>query len=112
MSIEKTLKFLETAWADAAMQEEIRIAVDGKEGLAAASAVSGVGVARGFDFTAEEIFEVRASLKRDMIQKGVLEAELSDEELEAVAGGVSGGDNVFDQFKPEPGGPGTVFPGW
>ncbi len=89
MTIERTLQFLESAWADATMQEEIRSAVAGKDGLAAAGAVSGIGQERGFDFTAEEIFEVRALLKQEMIKNGRLEGELTEEELEAVAGGLN-----------------------
>ena len=50
MSVESTLQFLETAEADSAMQEQIRAAVDGKDELSAARAVSGIGQSQGFDF--------------------------------------------------------------
>ena len=110
MSVESTLQFLETAEADSAMQEQIRAAVDGKDELSAARAVSGIGQSQGFDFTAEEIFEVRVSIKQEMIKKGLLEGELTEAELDVVAGGIAGGDTAFDQFKPPP--PGDIFPGW
>ena len=110
MSLDRALRFLERAEAGAEMQDKIRAAVAGKEGLAAATAVSGIGQAQGFDFTAEEIFEVRVSIKQEMIRKGLLQSELTEAELEAVAGGIAGGDMAFDQFKSPP--PGSILPGW
>jgi len=73
MSKEAVLEFVQKVSADESLEAEIETAISGKQGSDAANAIAGVGAKHGYTFTAEEIEAQRE--------------ELSDEDLEEVAGG-------------------------
>ena len=74
MSEEQLKAFLEAVKADEGLQEKLKAAGD-------ADAVVGIAKAAGFVISADELKKSQA----DFISKS--QAELSDEELEGVAGG-------------------------
>lgn len=89
MSAEGVNQFLQKVTEDAQLQEELAAALQSPNRL---DAVTQLGKRHGFEFTADEIkqeFESRESefvaRQESMEQAG----ELSDEELEAVAGGAA-----------------------
>ncbi|MCA1992636.1 MAG: Nif11-like leader peptide family RiPP precursor [Coleofasciculus sp. S288] len=81
MSIEAVADFTKRLTEDASLQEELRAAVGDKEGMEASQAVADLGSKHGYSFTAEEAQQVRDYVVAN--ESG----ELSEEQLEAVAGG-------------------------
>lgn len=75
MSKEAVLEFVQKVSADESLEAEIETAIAGKQGTEAATAIAGVGSKHGYTFTIEELEAQRE--------------ELSDEDLEEVAGGGS-----------------------
>lgn len=81
MSIEAVAKFTNKLAEDEALQQEIKCAIGDKEGLDASQTVSELGAKHGYEFTAKEAQTLRQVVLAN--QSG----ELSEEQLEAVAGG-------------------------
>ena len=84
MSIESITSFIERLSVDMALQARVGAAVKDKEGQEAAEAVAAVGAEYGFNFTAAEAADAHAMVTAE--DDGG-DRELSDLELEAVAGG-------------------------
>ena len=91
MSEEQLKAFLEKVKADTSLQEKLKAAAD-------ANAVAAIAKEAGFSISADDLTKAQS--------------EISDEELEGVAGGISGkawpGDFPGGPFPGFPGGP---FPG-
>lgn len=87
MSVESAVEFMGKVAADAALQREVAASIAGKEGPEADQIVADLGARHGCAFTAAESFQARAAVKRQLIQRGELEGELTDAELENVSGG-------------------------
>ena len=87
MSAENVYELMKRAAADAALRQRIDAAVAGKQGRDADQAVAELARGHGLEFTAEESFQARAALKQRLAREGHVAGELSDAELEAVAGG-------------------------
>ena len=75
MSKQACAEFFAKVNADAALQQEVSTALEGKEGDEAANAFAWVGAKHGYEFTPEEAAQMMA------------EAELDEEALDQVAGG-------------------------
>ena len=82
MSEELLKAFWETAQADSSLQEKLRASTD-------ADSIASIAREAGFKITAEEI-------KRSL-------SELSDEQLDGVAGGTGSGASYGNPFAPYPG---------
>jgi len=101
MSEQSAKEFVLAAAKSAALTEESRILTADKSPADAAIAISALGKREGFDFTADEMAEVR---------RGFLAShELSEEDLTKVAGGGNQGD-VWSTMQPGLGmGLGSIF---
>ncbi|MEM7248063.1 MAG: Nif11-like leader peptide family RiPP precursor [Acidobacteriota bacterium] len=85
MSADKALAFLNEVSKSEELQEQVgRISGDG------AAAIARLATEHGYDCTADEAASVRSSLEAQLVQDGVIDGEISDEDLEAVAGGKGG----------------------
>ena len=82
MSAEAVAQFLERVNQDSALQEELTQAINASQPGADRVAASEIGAKYGYSFTADEIGEAMEAVEQQ--QSG---EELSEEELEAVAGG-------------------------
>ena len=89
MSVDKALEFINEACENESLGSEIGNAVSGMDHGDASDEIAKVASKHGYDFTAQEAETVRAALRQQLIEDEVLDTELTDEELEAVAGGVS-----------------------
>jgi predicted ribosomally synthesized peptide with nif11-like leader len=88
MSIEAVAEFTKKLAEDESLQQELQSAIEGKEGLDASQAVSELGAKHSYEFTAEE-----AQYTREFILESKSD-ELSEEQLEAVAGGGDTGKKI------------------
>ena len=88
MSVENALDFMKKVSEDSQLQAEIDKLIAGKEGKEADAAVAELAGSHGYEFTAEESFQARLAVKQQLIKDGKIEDELTDDELEAVAGGI------------------------
>jgi predicted ribosomally synthesized peptide with nif11-like leader len=79
MSSQAVIDFLNRVVADAALQQELQAAVEGK--AATGEAIAAVARRHGHDFDVAELTQVVEAINAGGSR------ELSDEELEAVAGG-------------------------
>ncbi|HLO51731.1 MAG TPA: Nif11-like leader peptide family RiPP precursor [Kamptonema sp.] len=82
MSKEALFEFVQNISADESLEAEVEAAIAGKQGFEAATAITRIGAKYGYNFTIEDL-----EAQRD---------ELSDEDLEEVAGGTelgTGGGN-------------------
>ena len=92
MSLETAISVMGRVTKDEHLEARVATAVEGKKGREAADAIVGVGNQEGYDFTADEFIKARAGLRQKLIEDGVLkDVELSEAELEAVAGGITSG---------------------
>ena len=87
MSVENAFEFMKKVSEDSQLQSEIDKLIAGKEGKEADAAVAEVAKNHGCEFTADESFQARSAVKQQLIKDGKIDDELSDEELESVAGG-------------------------
>ncbi|MBM3529094.1 MAG: Nif11-like leader peptide family natural product precursor [Alphaproteobacteria bacterium] len=111
MSIEAAMKFAERIATREAVHAQVRNATAGKDEPSALAAVVALGKNEGFDFTADEAAQVRRTLM--LIVKQRTGEELTDDELERVAGGMMTITDPFAQFTsnvPKPGP--AAAPGW
>lgn len=83
MSQDQMISFLDKVNKDADTAEALAATIGDKEGAEAERAAVGFAQARGFQVTAEDAAEVRRALRESLDGEG----ELSDAELEGVAGG-------------------------
>jgi len=83
MSKQQCTEFYAKLNSDRTLQQEVNTALEGKEGDEATNAFVWVGAKHGYEFTKEEA----AQKYQEIIAKA--EAELDDEALERVAGGMS-----------------------
>jgi predicted ribosomally synthesized peptide with nif11-like leader len=81
MTIRALADFLERANGDQALQAELSSAVEGKEESGCDELVR-LAAGHGYHFTGEELHDALEKLRRQST-----EGELSDDDLEAVAGG-------------------------
>ncbi len=81
MSLTAVAEFTNKLVEEPSLQQELGSAIGEKEGLIAAETVADIGAKYGYNFTAEEAQELRELVLAS--ESG----ELSDEQLEAVAGG-------------------------
>lgn len=93
MSIEAVTKFTNKLAEDESLQQELKSIIGHKEGLAASQTVSEMGAKHGYKFTAEEAQEVREFI---LISESD-DDELTEEELEAVAGGGDTGRRIGEK---------------
>ena len=91
MSLESATEFFKAMVEDEDVRDLVLGATEGKESVDRASVLVSVGAERGFDFTAEEAEEIRL-----MVTQMV---ELSDDDLEQIAGGggISGQETLRNQ---------------
>jgi predicted ribosomally synthesized peptide with nif11-like leader len=83
MSIASVQSFLATLSEDQSLQEELATAMNSDNDR---EAVTALAIARGFDFTSDELAQEIQNRQAEA-QARQEAGELSDEELEAVAGG-------------------------
>lgn len=93
MSKQAAVEFFAKVNTDAALQQDFLKAIEGKEDesmlMDAARCVAQVGTQHGYDFTLEEAKETYLEIIEKAAAMDVGESgELSDEALEAVAGGM------------------------
>ena len=88
MSQEQLKAFWEASKADAGLQEKLCTAID-------ADAVVAIAKAAGFEISAEEVVEAQVRALEEEAH-----AELSDEQLERVAGGYRSPISPFSQILP------------
>ncbi|MCW5317199.1 Nif11-like leader peptide family natural product precursor [Nostoc sp. KVJ3] len=81
---QQALEFFTKVNTDAALQQEVNTALEGKEDMEAANAFVWVGAKHGYEFTAEEA----AAKYQEII--AAADEELEEEALEKVAGGKPG----------------------
>jgi len=80
---QQALKFFTKLNTDAALQQEVNTALEGKEGIEVANTFVRVGAKHGYEFTAEEA----AQNHQEII--AAADGELEEEALEKVAGGIN-----------------------
>ncbi len=91
MSITSAAAFFDKAVADKTVQDRVTAAAAGKDDpQEKAEAVAALGKSMGFDFTAIEAIQLRATARKTLIDKGEIKDELDDLDLQAVTGGLSG----------------------
>ena len=92
MTIETATQFAKKIVADEKLQAEIETAVKGVgDPMETARRAVAIGKKHGFEFTPEEELFVKTSMRQAAIERRLLDAQLTDEELEIVAGGVGQG---------------------
>lgn len=89
MSLEHAAKFTIAAANDPVLTRETNAAVAGKNAAQAAAAFATLAASRGYECTTAEAAEVLARVVRG--------AQLSDKELDRVAGGITG----FEMLPPD-----------
>jgi hypothetical protein len=90
MSITSAAAFFDKAVADKTIQDRVTAAAAGKDDpQEKADAVAKLGKSMGFDFTASEAIQLRATARKVLIDRGETEDELDDLDLQAVTGGLS-----------------------
>lgn len=83
MSIASVQEFLTAVSSDLSLQEELAMAMNAEND---SEAVTALAQSKGYDFTADELSQEIASRQAAMPD----DSELTDDELEAVAGGGKG----------------------
>ena len=91
MSTDNIRIFLQRVAEDAALQEQIK-ALAGQDAAQAEAAVMKLAAEQGLPFTAEELQAFAAEEAKDATERG----DLSDSELEQVAGGIERGEPLGD----------------
>ena len=94
MSVENAFEFMKKVSEDSQLQGEIDRLVAGKEGKETDAVVAELAKTHGCEFTADESFQARALIRQQLVKDGKIDDALTDEELEAVAGGFSVGAYV------------------
>lgn len=84
MAIAAVQEFLDAITTDSALQEEVAKAMEGADDDR--QAVTELARARGYDFTADELAQEIAN-RESAAEQRMASGELSEEDLEAVAGG-------------------------
>lgn len=92
MSIEAANKFLEKVLQDSQFQEELVKALETKNNR---QAVSEFANSKGYQFTGEELMIEIKKRQKAAIDSG----ELSDEELESIAGGTNPAELMWLRFR-------------
>jgi predicted ribosomally synthesized peptide with nif11-like leader len=85
MSLTKVEEFLNNVGEDQALQAELAKALEAENDR---EAVTALAKSKGYDFSSEELWAAIQKRQAEFSQKEAM-GELSDEELEAVAGGVT-----------------------
>ncbi|MBM3529096.1 MAG: Nif11 family protein [Alphaproteobacteria bacterium] len=88
MSLESAVQFTTKMVKSPALHEEVAKTVAGKDPKAASAAVAALGKKHGFEFTAEEAYQVREGALTMMRRDGILPDELGEKDLDQVAGGM------------------------
>ncbi|MDJ0716250.1 MAG: Nif11-like leader peptide family natural product precursor [Prochloraceae cyanobacterium] len=100
MSVQSLSEFMNKLVEDESLQKEIEsVTANKEEGMPPSQAIADLGIKHGYDFTEEELIAV----VEEMEQLKAKEAEMSEEDLEAVAGG------CYFPYKPYPSRPGIPF---
>jgi Nif11 domain len=81
MSLQSATEFANGVFSNPALLSEVTATVNGKSEAEASSAISALGKSKGYDFTSEEAATLRQSFMK----------QLSDADLDGVAGGVNDG---------------------
>ena len=89
MSVEKALEFMNEICKNENLEGEIEGAVSGKTAPEASAAIAEIAGQHGFEFTADEAEQVRSALRQQLVEDDVMDAELSDDDLDGVAGGTT-----------------------
>ncbi|MBM3528695.1 MAG: hypothetical protein FJX62_11425 [Alphaproteobacteria bacterium] len=90
MSAEAAIEFVgKTLPANPALAVEVAKAVEGKNAKAAAAAVVAIGKQQGLDFTVDEALGARAALLDHFRKQKLIDDELSEQDLDQVAGGMT-----------------------
>ncbi len=88
MSVQSLSEFMDKLVEDESLQKEMDSVTANKEDMPASQAIADLGIKHGYNFTAEEALQLRqAILERES-------GELSEAQLEAVAGGGPTGAKV------------------
>jgi hypothetical protein len=88
MSLQNVMDFGRKAIADEALSKELVDTVGAKQGTEAAAAAAQVATRHGYPCTAEEVAEgYEQAMKADGVNAPA--GEISDDDLEAIAGGIS-----------------------
>ncbi|MBM3528694.1 MAG: hypothetical protein FJX62_11420 [Alphaproteobacteria bacterium] len=100
MSAQAAIEFVgKTIPMNPALAAEVAKAVEGKDANAAAAAVVAIGKKQGLDFTAEEAMGARAAVMEHLRKEKVIGDELSEQDLDRVAGGASGPTALWSDIK-------------
>jgi len=98
MSVETAVEFIKKVAEDDGLKQQLADAMSGQEGEAVFNAISEVGADSGFSFAPEDIAIAGRQLGKFL---GITEdGEMSDEEMEGVAGGINFGGLWNDVGKP------------
>jgi predicted ribosomally synthesized peptide with nif11-like leader len=89
MSVEAAMDFVQKLPANPQLAGQVLQAVEGKDAKAAAAAVSAIGKTQGHDFTPDEAIEARHHTVQFLRGEKIIGDELSEEELNQVAGGLT-----------------------
>ncbi|MEG3969628.1 Nif11 family protein [Microcoleus sp. T2B6] len=92
MTKQACAEFFAKVNTDAALQQEVDAALEGKEDTAAATAFVEVGAKHGYEFTAQE-----AAQKHQEIIAAADDGEIEEEALENVAGGRRHWDGIVEK---------------
>jgi predicted ribosomally synthesized peptide with nif11-like leader len=96
MSIDSLNNFMKLVATDESIDTKLQQAIGNQEGPAACETVASFGKERGYDFTPEEVAEFRKTILS--YNQGQESGELSESELEAVAGGHAQWGNVANRW--------------
>jgi N-acetyl-anhydromuramyl-L-alanine amidase AmpD len=92
MSQQAVAEFCAKVNTDTALQQEVIVALEGKEDMAAATAFTEVGAKYGYEFTASEAAqkqqEIVAAADGELDEEALSDGELDEEALSNVAGGL------------------------
>jgi hypothetical protein len=91
MSVQNVIEFGRRAMSDAAINKEVLDAVGTRQGMEAATAAAAVATRHGFPCTADEVAQGYEEAMKASQGSADANGNLSDADLEAIAGGKGGG---------------------
>lgn len=103
MSLENVSELMKRLSEDSQLKQEFDKSIAGKEGKEGAAAAVEFARNHGCEFSIEECLQARSALEQQSVKDGAVQDELSEEQLDAVAGGLSQ-PTLLKQF----GGPASI----
>ncbi len=88
MSAEAAIQFFDKIKGDSQLEQEMVQAVEGKDEKESAEIVAKLAATKGYELTSDELLAEMQKRMKDLEKSNEAGEELSDEQLEAVSGGL------------------------